>query len=391
MTAHTLSRTLRIALLTAFCVMTAGCALITADRQMRRIGDAVYFTGIVETEKAARGPIVVVLYKLGDDPRPVFIDVVPRSRGVYHLAAPPGQYGILAFEDVNRDLLHQSNEPVALYRGAALALDAINDPPTVATGLGQIKIPFAAPAIDLPAVLEDGYAELVRRRTEEFGARATIDEPRFSPQKVRQGMFAPLQFIAEGRAGLFMLEPFDPQRVPVIFVHGIGGSPRDWEEVIDQLDPNRFQPWVFYYPSGFSINLSAMMLNNAIDELHYRYGFDTSVIVAHSMGGLVTRAALNIILREGRKPPVHHLISISTPWLGQESARGKQRWGRVPAERSAARHSKPRRLRLRVPRGSQFDTPVESHDRQAESAHERLVESSDGPLECFAPPCPGTS
>lgn len=320
-TARTISPTLRIVLLVMLCAMTAGCALITADRQMKRIHDAVYFTGTVETEKEARGPIVVVLYKVGDEPRPIFLDVIPRSRGVYHLAAPPGQYGILAFEDVNRDMQYQRGEPAALYQGTPLAMDAVNDPPTASTGLGQIRIPFAAPTVALPAVFDAAYAELVRRRNEGFGAQAAIDEKRFSPQKVREGMFAPLQFIAEDRAGLFMLEPFDPKRVPVIFVHGIGGSPRDWEEVIDKLDRTTFQPWVFYYPSGFSIGLSAMMLNNALDELHYRYGFATSVVVAHSMGGLVTRGALNIILREGRVPPVHHVITISTPWLGQESAR----------------------------------------------------------------------
>ncbi|MDM0073569.1 alpha/beta fold hydrolase [Variovorax sp. J2P1-59] len=320
MATEALSHALRIALM-MLCAMASGCGLLQADQQMRRLGDAMYFTGVAETEKEARGPIVVVLYRLGTAPEPVFLDVIPRSRGVYHLAGPPGSYGILAFEDVNRDMVYEAGEPAVLYEGTALSIDAVNDPPTAAQGLGRIRIPATATAKILPPVFDEAYAALVRRRNEGFGAQAAIDEGRFAPGRVREGLFQPLRFIEEGRAGLFMLEPYDPKRIPVIFVHGAGGSPRDWEFVIDKLDRTRFQPWVFFYPSGFSIGLSALFLNNAVDELHYRYAFPTSVVVAHSMGGLVARGALNIIVREGRAPPVHHVVTISTPWLGHSAAR----------------------------------------------------------------------
>ena len=300
----------------------AGCSLLQADRQMRRLDNSMYFTGIVETEKPARGPIVVVLYEVGPEPRPVFLDVIPRTRGVYHLAGAPAKYRILAFEDLNSDMTPQPGEPAVDYEGVALSIDAVNDPPTASTGLGHIRIPAdAASTAALPVFSQEAYATLVHRRRQEFGAKASIGEARFSPAMVREGMFQPLRFIEEGRAGLFMLEPYDPKRVPVIFIHGIGGSPRDWEHVIENLDRTRFQPWVFYYPSGFSLGLSAMMLNNAVDELHFLHDFPTSIVVAHSMGGLVMRGALNIILRENREPPVHHVITISTPWRGQEGAR----------------------------------------------------------------------
>lgn len=313
----------RFIVISALCALAAGCSLLQADQQMRRIDNSMYFTGIVETEKQARGPIVVVLYEAGAEPRPIFLDVVPRTRGVYHLAGAPAKYRILAFEDVNGDLIRQPGEPAVDYEGTALGIDAVNDPPTESTGLGHIRIPSDASASSaaLPTFSAEAYAALMHRRGQEFGAKVAIDEARFSPPLIREGMFQPLRFIEEGRAGLFMLEPYDPKRVPVIFVHGIGGSPRDWEHVIEKLDRTKFQPWVFYYPSGFSIGLSAVMLNNAVDELHFRYDFPTSIVVAHSMGGLVTRGALNVILRENREPPVHHVITISTPWLGQEGAR----------------------------------------------------------------------
>jgi pimeloyl-ACP methyl ester carboxylesterase len=173
----------------------------------------------------------------------------------------------------------------------------------------------------VPPIFGDAFAELVRRREESFGGRAGIGESRFDSVRVQEGLFQPLKFFEEGQSGLFMLQPFDPRKVPVILVHGIGGSPRDWAGVIARMDKTRFQPWVAYYPSGVSIGHSAMLLDTAMDELGLRHPFETSVIVAHSMGGLVAMGALNIATREGRVPPVHHLVTISTPWLGHQAAR----------------------------------------------------------------------
>ena len=306
----------------ALCALASGCGFLQVDQHMRRLDVAVYFTGIVQTERDARGPIVVVLYtKDGDAPQPVYLDVVPRSRGVYHLAAPAGRYGILAFEDVNRDMQRQPGEPVVLYDGTPLGLEAINEPPSATNGLGSIRIPTSTPDVALPAVFGKAYAALLELRNEEFGAQVLIDDARFARKRVLEGLFRPLQFLEEGRAGMFMLEPYDPNRVPVIFVHGVGGSPRDWEYVIDKLDQSRFQAWVCFYPSGVPIGLSALLMSNALDELHYRYGFATSIVVAHSMGGVVARGVFNIIEREGRDPPVHHVVTISTPWQGHAAAR----------------------------------------------------------------------
>ncbi|MDM0014710.1 alpha/beta fold hydrolase [Variovorax sp. J22P168] len=315
------SRWRRIAVVLALSMLTGACGLLQVDGQMRRLDVAMYFTGIVQTEGEARAPIVVVLHTVDESPKAVYVDVVPRGKGVYHLAAPPGRYAILAFEDLNRNLRLDAGERAVVRQGTALGLDAIDNPPTPATGLDSILIASSTPATVDPAIFGAPYAALLKLRAEEFGAPATIAEERFSPERVRQGLFEPLRFLREGRSGLFMLEPYNRERIPVIFVHGIGGSPRDWEHVIEKLDRKRFQPWVFFYPSGVPMSYSAMLLSNAVDDLYYRYAFATSIVVAHSMGGLVVRGAYNISEREGRTPPVHHVVTISTPWLGHSAGR----------------------------------------------------------------------
>src|SRR5262249_54448351 len=54
------------------------------------------------------------------------------------------------------------------------------------------------------------------------------------------------------KTGLYFLEPYDPSRIPVVFVHGLMSSPFTWVKTINglQQDPEirkRYQPWVFGY------------------------------------------------------------------------------------------------------------------------------------------------
>ncbi len=58
-------------------------------------------------------------------------------------------------------------------------------------------------------------------------------------------------------ARLTRLQDYDPNRIPVIFVHGLQDTPASWAPMINTLreDPDirrRYQFWVFSYPSGYS-------------------------------------------------------------------------------------------------------------------------------------------
>jgi hypothetical protein len=59
----------------------------------------------------------------------------------------------------------------------------------------------------------------------------------------------------ENRAGIYMLEPYDPDRIPVILIHGLTSIPQMWLPTISAIesDPKlrgRYQFWVFAYPTG---------------------------------------------------------------------------------------------------------------------------------------------
>jgi pimeloyl-ACP methyl ester carboxylesterase len=150
---------------------------------------------------------------------------------------------------------------------------------------------------------------------------ATLDFPSFTESNGRKGLWKPLSFVKEKRAGVYLLEPYDAKKIPVLFIHGAGGTPQDWRYFIGHLDRSKYQVWVYYYPTGLPIDLSAHWLNNFVTELHQRYEFDHLAIAAHSMGGLVAR---RFIVLNATGAGQHYrtlLATFSTPFGGVPAAR----------------------------------------------------------------------
>ena len=108
-----------------------------------------------------------------------------------------------------------------------------------------------------------------------------------------QAMMHPEKY--KERAGLYMLEPYDPDQIPVVFVHGLLSIPQMWVPTISaiQADPElhgRFQFWVFAYPTGDPIALSALRLRESLARVYQVYPKTKGmVLISHSMGGLLSR------------------------------------------------------------------------------------------------------
>jgi len=99
----------------------------------------------------------------------------------------------------------------------------------------------------------------------------------------------------EERAGLYMLEPYDPDRIPVILIHGLTSIPQMWVPTISAIesDPElrgRYQFWVFAYPTGDPIALSALKLRESLAQIYQLYPKTKDmVLISHSMGGLLSQ------------------------------------------------------------------------------------------------------
>ncbi len=127
-----------------------------------------------------------------------------------------------------------------------------------------------------------------------------LDSPEFrSRNRVTEGLLNPAKI--HKHRGLFMLEPYDPQRIPVVMVHGLWSSPLTWMDMFNDLRSypeirDRYQFWFYLYPSGEPFWASATQLRKDLAEMrdvvdrHRRdRNLDQMVLVGHSMGGLVSR------------------------------------------------------------------------------------------------------
>ncbi len=105
----------------------------------------------------------------------------------------------------------------------------------------------------------------------------------------------------EKMRGVFMLEPFDPNRIPVVMVHGLWSSPLTWMPMFNDLRSfqelrKNYQFWFYQYPTGQPFWISATQMRSDLFELRRTLDpdlvhplLDEMVLVGHSMGGLVSR------------------------------------------------------------------------------------------------------
>ncbi len=115
----------------------------------------------------------------------------------------------------------------------------------------------------------------------------------------RLSLFTPQRVGRE--TGLHMLHPYEPGKIPVVLIHGLGSSPLAWGRVVNQLrgDPElraRYQFWIYMYPTGIPFLLSAADLRRDLVEARATVdpsgadpAFDRMVLVGHSMGGLLSK------------------------------------------------------------------------------------------------------
>ncbi len=101
--------------------------------------------------------------------------------------------------------------------------------------------------------------------------------------------------------GFYMPQPYDPNKIPVIMVHGLWSSPVTWLDMFNTLRTipeirRKYQFWFYLYPNGQPFWVSASQFRKDLDEVrhtldpHNRHQvFDQMILVGHSMGGLIAK------------------------------------------------------------------------------------------------------
>ncbi len=103
------------------------------------------------------------------------------------------------------------------------------------------------------------------------------------------------------QAGLYLMEPYDPGKTPLLMVHGLLSTPLTWMELTHSLwaDPavrRRYQIWHYLYPTGLPFLYSAKIFREQLAETRRLLdptgrdpAMQRTVVIGHSMGGLLTK------------------------------------------------------------------------------------------------------
>lgn len=310
------------AITASFGLVGAGCVFSRLDDDLALLRESTHlFAGEVSSEVLELHSTVVV--SLADDSADSIVSFrILNGEGDFEFRQPRAPAHFFAFADLDKDLRFQPHEPfgwaasghaVDPAEGATLGIDIV---------IGDDSSPgFPESLVDEPLELHlNNYA-----RTHN-GSVTPLSDPLLSRKQGRKGLWQPFAFWEDGGAGVHFLQPYEAAKTPVLFVHGISGSPQDFAAMIEKLDKRRFQPWVASYPSGMRLSWLARGVYQFVEVLHRQYGFDELHIVAHSMGGLVTRGALNWCAENRSCSYISSYTTLSTPWNGVAAAGAGVKW-----------------------------------------------------------------
>jgi len=115
-------------------------------------------------------------------------------------------------------------------------------------------------------------------------------------KKEIQRFLKPGDFVSTTR--LARLQPYDPRKIPLLVIHGLGDSQATWAPMIGALRGDRvirqnYQIWFYSYPTGYPYPLMAALLRQKMDAIGAYYpGHKPIVVVGHSMGGMIARTLM---------------------------------------------------------------------------------------------------
>ncbi|MBW9261061.1 MAG: alpha/beta hydrolase [Candidatus Thiodiazotropha sp. (ex. Lucinisca nassula)] len=312
-----LSQNLTRTLLTSLIIILlgAGCSLLEISQQSQGVNQAGTISGHVDIESGSDAPVTILLFTKQEFAPKLERKYVLQGAGEFRFYAQQGTYYVAAFQDTNRDSLYQQIEPATLYGGS----DLFNASPVVLQSSGHVELDRL--------VIKGPIANQTNRDNISFeidqdhtGEIASLDDPRFSREIGSLGLWKPISFIDQVGIGLYMLSSSEAKRIPVIFIHGAGGTPLEFAELVDSLDSQRFEPWVLHYPSGLRLDIVSDYLVKSINQLESQYPFDNFYLIAHSMGGLVMRSTVKKYIESEHHPVIGLTMTINSPMDGMASA-----------------------------------------------------------------------
>jgi pimeloyl-ACP methyl ester carboxylesterase len=160
----------------------------------------------------------------------------------------------------------------------------------------DVRLYAKNPYLDNSIRLDDQTIPLAANFTAPYGV--WLARSGFAQQSIRSLL---------GRGGgltkpeVLLMQPYDPDRLTVIMLHGLASSPEAWINVVNEVMGDEslrrtYQVWEVYYPTNVPVAVNLAQIRRALDDtLHH---FDPTgkavasnniVLIGHSMGGVLAR------------------------------------------------------------------------------------------------------
>jgi len=299
----------------ALTLLATSCAFIELQKDLDRIAAGGALHGRIIDRSNEEDSIIMIAYD--EDKKIVKYKHLHQHADYYLFMLPAGQkYHLVIFEDINDNLKYDKGEPAGYW--ANPEKEILEAQSKIITDL----------VISKKTIIPSGYPADIGRLDESLGDKfiiktgevADLDNDKFSAAYGKKGLWTPLKFLEEDGVGVYFLEKYDPEKIPILFVYGIGGYPQSWKSFFEKVDRTKYQPWFYYYPSGVRLGNAGKALDIIVNELHIKYKFETMYVIAHSMGGLVAKEFIAKNDTAEQKDYIKLFITISTPWGGDKDA-----------------------------------------------------------------------
>jgi pimeloyl-ACP methyl ester carboxylesterase len=162
-------------------------------------------------------------------------------------------------------------------------------------GTHDVRLFAKNPYVDSSITLDHQAIPLAANFTAPYGV--WLARSGFATQSIRSLL---------GRGGItkpevLLMQPYDPNRLTVIMLHGLASSPEAWINVVNEVMGDEqlrrtYQVWEVYYPTNQPVAVNRLQISKVIEEtIHH---FDPTghavasqhiVLIGHSMGGVIAR------------------------------------------------------------------------------------------------------
>jgi pimeloyl-ACP methyl ester carboxylesterase len=222
---------------------------------------------------------------------PSLYDLIPTDQLRYH--------GAYVKEDVTKDgigaplvaIRHLTTEHAAMLFTAPVIYYGV-------TGIVEFEGSRCVLSIRDPLAVETVQVE---GRTYPLAANFTASLAMVLAQEKPQRLglvrlLQPEKYAATARVA--RMEPYNPNKSVVLFVHGLMDTPATWVPMLNELRADKeiranYQFWFYSYPSGYPYPYSALILRHELDAIEKKYPLrKPMVLVGHSMGGCISRTLI---------------------------------------------------------------------------------------------------